>query len=140
MKCVEELVKEVYDSCKIPFQLTIEEVGEFSTPLFELVQNQSEKSFNYNNTKCCIKVNTALSITLDLLKLYIEERLNKVFLSKKSIVSLLLNDKGIEEEVIKASWPMLIEEFDLINIYVDNYRNEIMSYLKQGYCCKSRER
>ena len=48
MKCVEELVKEVYDSCKIPFQLTIEEVGEFSTPLFELVQNQSEKSFNYN--------------------------------------------------------------------------------------------
>ena len=43
MKCVEELVKEVYDSCKIPFQLTIEEVGEFSTPLFELVQNQSEK-------------------------------------------------------------------------------------------------
>ena len=139
MKCVEELVKEVYDSCKIPFQLTIEEVGEFSTPLFELVQNQSEKSFNYNNTKCCIKVNTALSITLDLLKLYIEERLNKVFLSKKSIVSLLLNDKGIEEEVIKASWPMLIEEFDLINIYVDNYRNEIMSYLKQGYCCKEVE-
>ena len=139
MKCVEELVKEVYDSCKIPFQLTIEEVGEFSTPLFELVQNQSEKSFNYNNTKCCIKVNTALSITLDLLKLYIEERLNKVFLSKKSIVSLLLNDKGIEEEVIKASWPILIEEFDLINIYVDNYRNEIMSYLKQGYCCKEVE-
>lgn len=139
MKCVEELVKEVYDSCKIPFQLTIEEVGEFSTPLFELVQNQSEKSFNYNNTKCCIKVNTALSITLDLLKLYIEERLNKVFLSKKSIVSLLLNDKVIEEEVIKASWPILIEEFDLINIYVDNYRNEIMSYLKQGYCCKEVE-
>ena len=139
MKCVEELVKEVYDSCKIPFQLTIEEVGEFSTPLFELVQNQSEKSFNYNNTKCCIKVNTALSITLDLLKLYIEERLNKVFLSKKSIVSLLLNDKGIEEEVIKASWPILIEEFDLINIYVDNYRDEIMSYLKQGYCCKEVE-
>ena len=136
MKCVEKLVKEVYDSCKIPFQLTIEEVGEFSTPLFELVQNQSEKSFNYNNTKCCIKVNTALSITLDLLKLYIEERLNKVFLSKKSIVSLLLNDKSIEEEVIKASWPILIEEFDLINIYVDNYRDEIMSYLKQGYCCK----
>lgn len=139
MKCVEELVKEVYDSCKIPFQLTIEEVGEFSTPLFELVQNQSEKSFNYNNTKCCIKVNTALSITLDLLKLYIEERLNKVFLSKKSIVSLLLNDKSIEEEVIKASWPILIEEFDLINIYVDNYRDEIMSYLKQGYCCKEVE-
>ena len=62
-----------------------------------------------------------------------------MFLSKKSIVSLLLNDKGIEEEVIKASWPMLIEEFDLINIYVDNYRNEIMSYLKQGYCCKEVE-
>ena len=36
-----------------------------------------------------------------------------MFLSKKSIVSLLLNDKGIEEEVIKASWQMLIEEFDL---------------------------
>ena len=37
MKCVEELVKEVYDSCKIPFQLTIEEVGEFSTPLLIII-------------------------------------------------------------------------------------------------------
>ena len=135
MKCIEKLVNEVYNSCKIPFQLIMHDVGEYSTPQFEIAQNEVNKRFIYNNTECCIKINAAFSVTLDLLQLYVEERLNKVFLSKKSIISALLDGKEIEEEIIKASWTVLKKDFDLINIYIDNYKDEIISYLKQGYSC-----
>lgn len=135
MKCIEKLVNEVYNSCKIPFQLIMQDVGEYSTPQFEIAQNEVNKIFIYNNTECCIKINAAFSVTVDLLQLYIEEKLNKVFLNKKSIISALLDGRGIEEEVIKASWPVLTKDFDLINIYIDNYKDEIISYLKQGYSC-----
>ena len=101
MKCIEKLVNEVYNSCKIPFQLIMHDVGEYSTPQFEIAQNEVNKRFIYNNTECCIKINAAFSVTLDLLQLYVEERLNKVFLSKKSIISALLDGKEIEEEIIK---------------------------------------
>lgn len=135
MKCIEKLVNEVYNSCKIPFQLIMQDVGEYSTPQFEIAQNQVNKIFVHNNTECCIKINAAFSVTLDLLQLYIEEKLSKVFLNKKSIISALLDGREIEEEVIKASWPVLTKDFDLINIYIDNYKDEIISYLKQGYSC-----
>lgn len=88
----------------------------------KLLKNEVNKRFIYNNTECCIKINAAFSVTLDLLQLYVEERLNKVFLSKKSIISALLDGKEIEEEIIKASWPVLTKDFDLINIYIDIIR------------------
>ena len=135
MKCIEKLVNEVYNSCKIPFQLIMQDVGEYSTPQFEIAQNEVNKTFVNNNTECCIKINAAFSVTIDLLQLYVEEKLNKVFLNKKSIISALLDGREIEEEVIKASWPVLTKDFDLINIYIDNYKDEIISYLKQGYSC-----
>ena len=40
MKCIEKLVNEVYNSCKIPFQLIMHDVGEYSTPQFEIAQNE----------------------------------------------------------------------------------------------------
>ena len=46
MECIEKLVNEIYNNCKIPFQLIINDVGEFSTPQFKLVQNNLEKYFN----------------------------------------------------------------------------------------------
>lgn len=133
MKCIEELVNEIYNSCKIPFQLIIDEVGEYSTPQFEYVQGLIENIFYHNNTKCCIKVNAAFSVTIDLLELCIKEKLKGVFLNKKNIVSLLLSGKEIDEKVIRSSWPVITKEFDLINIYVENYREEIVSYIKQVY-------
>lgn len=133
MKCIEKLVNEIYISCKIPFQLIINEVGEFSTPEFDLVQDCIEKHFCYNSTECCIKINAALSVTIDLLQFCIEEKLKDVYLDKNSIISLLLTGKEVESGVIKASWPVITKEFNLINIYVDNYSDELLSYIKQGY-------
>lgn len=133
MKCIEKLVNEIYSSCKIPFQLIINEVGEFSTPEFELVQNYIEKYFCYNNTECCIRTNAALSATIDLLQFCIEEKLKGVYLNRNSIISLLLTGKEVDDGVIKASWPVITKEFNLINIYVNNYSDELLSYIKQGY-------
>lgn len=133
MKCIEKLVNEIYISCKIPFQLIINEVGEFSTPKFDLVQDYIEKHFCYNSTECCIRINAALSVTIDLLQFCIEEKLKDVYLDRNSIISLLLTGKEIESGVIKASWPVITKEFNLINIYVDNYSDELLSYIKQGY-------
>ena len=133
MKCIEKLVNEIYSSCKIPFQLIINEVGEFSTPEFELVQNYIEKYFCYNNTECCIRVNAALSVAINLLQFCIEEKLKDVYLNRNSIISLLLTGKEVDDGVIKASWPVITKEFNLINIYVNNYSDELLSYIKQGY-------
>lgn len=133
MKCIEELVNEIYNSCKIPFQLIIDELCEYSTPQFENAQGQIEKRFYYNNTKCCIRINAAFSVTINLLELCIKEKLNGVFLNKKSIVSLLLNGDEVDEKIIKSSWLVLTKEFDLINIYIENYREEILSYIKEVY-------
>lgn len=133
MKCIEKLVNEIYMSCKIPFQLIINEVGEFSTPKFDLGQDCIEKYFCYNNTGCCIRINAALSVAINLLQFCIEEKLKNVYLNRNSIISLLLTGKEVEDEVIKASWSIITKEFKLINIYVDNYTDELLSYIKQVY-------
>ena len=67
MKYIEKLVNEVYNSCKIPFQLIMHDVGEYSTPQFEITTKLFKKNFKFNNTKCCIKINAAFSVTFDLL-------------------------------------------------------------------------
>lgn len=133
MKCIEKLVDDIYSSCKIPFQLIINEVGKYSTPQFEFMQEVVERTFNYNNTECCIITNAAFSATIDLLRYCIEEKLNGVFLNRKNIISLLLTGGEIEYGIIKASWPVITEKFDLISIYIDNYTEEILSYIKEGY-------
>ena len=117
MKCIEKLVNEIYSSCKIPFQLIINEVGEFSTPKFDLLQDCIEKHFYYNSTVCCIRINVAYSVTIDLLQFCIEEKLKDVYLNRNSIISLLLSGKDVDEGVIKASWPVITRKFNLINIY-----------------------
>lgn len=133
MKCIEKLVNEIYISCKIPFQLIINEVGKFSTPKFYLLKDCIEKHFYYNSTVCCIRINVAYSVTIDLLQFCIEEKLKDVYLNRNSIISLLLSGKDVDEGVIKASWPVITRKFNLINIYVDNYSDELLSYIKQGY-------
>lgn len=133
MKCIEKLVNEIYISCKIPFQLIINEVGEFSTPKFDLVQDCIEKNFYYNSTVCYIRISVAHSVTIDLLQFCIEEKLKDVYLNRNSIISLLLAGKEVDDGVIKANWPVITREFNLINIYVDNYSDELLSYIKQGY-------
>lgn len=133
MKCIEELVNEIYYSSQIPFQLTVDEIGQYESPKFQYDGNYIEELFEFNNTKCCIKINAAFSVTINLLKFCILEKLSRIFLQKQNIISLLLNGKSVEEDIIKSSLPMIMDKFTLINIYVENYREEILSYIKQCY-------
>ncbi len=133
MECIEKLVNEIYNNCKIPFQLIINDVGEFSTPQFKLVQNNLEKYFSYNNTKCCIRANTTLGVTIDLLKFCIEEKLSDVYLNKNSIVSLLLSGEKVDNKIIRLTWPIIEKDFNLINIYMENYSEELLLFIKQPY-------
>ena len=123
MECIEKLVNEIYNNCKIPFQLIINDVGEFSTPQFKLLQNNLEKYFSYNNTKCCIRANTTLGVTIDLLKFCIEEKLSDV----------LLSGEKVDNKIIKLTWPIIEKDFNLINIYMENYSEELLLFIKQPY-------
>ena len=51
MKFIEKLVDDIYKSSKIPFNLNIDGVGIYSTPLFDKSQNYLTKNFKFENTK-----------------------------------------------------------------------------------------
>ena len=133
MKEIQEMVNEIYNNCKIPFQLIVDEVRKYSSHKYEDIQDNIENNFYYNNTKCCIKVSVALSVACDLLKFCIIEKLKGIYLDRKSIISLLLSGQEVNDRIIKSSWPAITKEFNLINIYVDNYNEELLSYIKQVY-------
>lgn len=133
MKEIQEMVNEIYNNCKIPFQLIVDEVRKYSSHKYEDIQDNIENNFYYNNTKCCIKVSVALSVACDLLKFCIIEKLKGIYLDRKSIISLLLSGQEVNDRIIKSSWPAITKEFNLINIYVNNYNDDLLSYIKQGY-------
>ncbi|EKY26300.1 PucR family transcriptional regulator [Clostridium celatum] len=133
MKYIEQLVDEIYMSSNIPFQLIIDGVGEYTSKEFNNIQEFSEKNFNYKDTKCCIRVNAAFSITLNLLEFCIKEKLNEVFIKKSSIISLILKGQEVEKELVTAIFPEINKEFNLINIYIEKYNEEILFCIEESY-------
>ena len=133
MKFIEKLVDDIYKSSKIPFNLNIDGVGIYSTPLFDKSQNYLTKNFKFENTKCCIKVNAAFSAILDLLIFCIKDKLKDVFLNKRDIILSLLKGEEIEPEILKATLPALTKEFYLVSIYAENNIESIYDYIKECY-------
>ena len=133
MKFIEKLVDDIYKSSKIPFNLNIDGVGIYSTPLFDKSQNYLTKNFKFENTKCCIKVNAAFSAILDLLIFCIKDKLEDGFLHKRDIILSLLKGEEIEPEILKATLPALTKEFYLVSIYAENNIESIYDYIKECY-------
>ena len=91
MKYIEKLIDNIYNSSKIPFQLSIDDYGVYTTPFFDNSQNYFEKNFRFEYTKCCIKVNAAFSSVLDLMIFCIKDKLQELLVHRKAILSSLLN-------------------------------------------------
>lgn len=98
MKCIEEIVDNIYKNSNVSFQLSMEGYGSYSTPIFDESQNCFTKNFNFEYTKCCIKVNAAFSAISDLLIFCIKEKLEEAFIHKRTIISELLSGEDINEE------------------------------------------
>ena len=133
MKYIEKLIDNIYNSSKIPFQLSIDDYGVYTTPFFDNSQNCFEKNFRFEYTKCCIKVNAAFSSVLDLMIFCIKDKLQELLVHRKAILSSLLNGKEVTYEVINNLMPALSKEFYIANIYTENNIDGIFSYIQECY-------
>lgn len=133
MKSIKMLIDEIYISSMIPFQLKIDDVGVYSTPEFDDSQECIEKTFDFQYTKCCVKINAAFSSTMNLLGYCLENKLEEMFAYKQRIITSLLSGKETKKEVIIDTWAILNEKFNFINIYVENNIEQALYYIKEGY-------
>ena len=125
MRYIEKLVEEIYDNSKIPFHLNIGEYGSYSTPLFDKSQNYLTRNFNFEYTKCCIKVNAAFSTILDLLIFCIKGKLEEALVHRRSIILSLLKGEEVPVGILKSIIPTVTEQFYLVNIYSENNLEDI---------------
>ncbi|SCJ97132.1 carbohydrate diacid transcriptional activator CdaR [uncultured Clostridium sp.] len=133
MKYIEKLVDDIYKNSNIPFQLNIDGYGSYSTPLFDKTQNYLTKSFNFEYTKCCIKVNAAFSAILELLIFCIKDKLEEAFVHKRTVITSLLNGEEVEDEILASTLPRISEQFYLVEIYAENNIKNIYDYIKECY-------
>ena len=133
MECIEKVVEDIYQCCKIPFHLSIENLGEYKTIEYDSKDEIISKIIMLNEAKCCLKTKAAFGNTLNLLAYSLENKLKEVLVHKESIIRSLLAEKNIEKELISAIWPNLLDKFYLIDIYMeDNYYDAYM-FIKELY-------
>ena len=133
MECIENIVKDIYECCKIPFQLSIESLGAYETLEYDDSDQIISKNIKFNGTKCCLKTKAAFGNTLNLLAYSLENKLKDILIHKESIITSLLAGKNIEKDVILAVWPTLLDRFYLIDIYIESKSYDAYLYIKELY-------
>ena len=133
MECIENMVKDIYECCKIPFQLSIESLGAYETLEYDDSDQIISKNIKFNGTKCCLKTKAAFGNTLNLLAYSLENKLKDILIHKESIITSLLAGKNIEKDVILAVWPNLLGRFYLIDIYIESKSYDAYLYIKELY-------
>lgn len=133
MECIENMVKDIYECCKIPFQVSIESLGAYETSEYDDSDQIISKNIKFNGTKCCLKTKAAFGNTLNLLAYSLENKLKDILIHKESIITSLLAGKNIEKDVILAVWPTLLDRFYLIDIYIESKSYDAYLYIKELY-------
>ena len=133
MECIENIVKDIYECCKIPFQVSIESLGAYETSEYDDSDQIISKNIKFNGTKCCLKTKAAFGNTLNLLAYSLENKLKDILIHKESIITSLLAEKNIEKDVILAVWPTLLDRFYLIDIYIESKSYDAYLYIKELY-------
>ena len=95
MECIENMVKNIYECCNIPFRLSIESLGVYETLEYDDSDQIVSKSIKFNGTECCLKTKAAFGSTLNLLAYSLENKLKDILIHKESIVTSLLEGKNI---------------------------------------------
>ncbi|WP_195989396.1 helix-turn-helix domain-containing protein [Clostridium sp. D53t1_180928_C8] len=133
MKCIERLIKDVYDSSNIPFQLIIDGVGVYSSSKFKIKQRYIRKRSDYRDIKYTIIVSEEYKLVVDLLKSYLENKFDEIIIKKDALIIALLDEKKIDDEVIEIVWPELNKSFELISIFLSEYSNRVYESIKKEY-------
>lgn len=133
MECIENMVKNIYECCNIPFRLSIESLGVYETLEYDDSDQIVSKSIKFNGTECCLKTKVAFGSTLNLLAYSLENKLKDILIHKESIVTSLLAEKNIEKDIISAVWPALLDKFYLIDIYIESKLYDAYLYIKELY-------
>ena len=133
MECIENMVKNIYECCNIPFRLSIESLGVYETLEYDDSDQIVSKSIKFNGTECCLKTKAAFGSTLNLLAYSLENKLKDILIHKESIITSLLAGKNIEKDVILAVWPTLLGRFYLIDIYIESKSYDAYLYIKELY-------
>ena len=133
MECIENIVKDIYECCKIPFQVSIESLGAYETSEYDDSDQIISKNIKFNGTKCCLKTKAAFGNTLNLLAYSLENKLKDILIHKESIITSLLAGKNIEKDIILAVWPTLLDRFYLIDIYIESKSYDAYLYIKELY-------
>ena len=133
MECIENMVKNIYECCNIPFRLSIESLGVYETLEYDDSDQIVSKSIKFNGTECCLKTKAAFASTLNLLAYSLENKLKDILIHKESIVTSLLEGKNIEKDIISAVWPALLDKFYLIDIYIESKLYDAYLYIKELY-------
>lgn len=133
MECIENIVKDIYECCKIPFQVSIESLGVYETLEYDDSDKIISKNIKFNGTKCCLKTKVAFGNTLNLLAYSLENKLKDILIHKESIITSLLKGRKIEKDIILAVWPTLLDRFYLIDIYIESKLYDAYRYIKELY-------
>jgi len=133
VECIENMVKNIYECCNIPFRLSIESLGVYETLEYDDSDQIISKNIKFNGTKCCLKTKAAFGNTLNLLAYSLENKLKDILIHKESIVTSLLEGKNIEKDIISAVWPALLDKFYLIDIYIESKSYDAYLYIKELY-------
>lgn len=133
MECIENMVKNIYECCNIPFRLSIESLGVYETLEYDDSDQIVSKSIKFNGTECCLKTKAAFGSTLNLLAYSLENKLKDILIHKESIVTSLLEGKNIEKDIISVVWPALLDKFYLIDIYIESKLYDAYLYIKELY-------
>ena len=133
MGYIENLVSEIYNSSKIPFQLIVNETSIYSSPKFTMSENCIRKKLEYRNIKYNLIVSSEYGIASNLLIFCLKNKLNDIVIKKEDIIISLLNNKEIDKEIVNNIYPEINEKFQFINVFIDKYSEDIISCLKESY-------
>lgn len=123
--------KHLLENINIPFTIKTYE-GEI---LVDSINSESEEKVEtvvtFNDKTLIIETLSTYSICLDLLKYCIEVKLNELLKSKEEIISEIIKGQEVSAEVIKEIIPFVLNEFNLINLKLNQYDNKILERLNE---------
>ncbi|CDM69156.1 Hypothetical protein CM240_1998 [Clostridium bornimense] len=123
--------KHLLENINIPFTIKTYE-GEI---LVDSINSENEEKVEtvvtFNDKTLIIETLSKYSICLDLLKYCIEVKLNELLKSKEEIISEIIKGQDVSEEVIKEIIPFVLDEFNLINLKLNQYDNNIIERLNE---------
>lgn len=139
MRYIENIVSEIYEYSKIPFQLIVDGIGIYYSPNFKKHENCIEKQIEYRTIKYTLIISNEYNLAINLLIFCLKSKLKDIVLKKEDIIISLLNDKEVDKEIINNVYPEINEKFYFINIFIDKFNENIVSYLKESYSISNTE-